>query len=70
VLGKYLLETLKDELKFCCLNCRFFDRCLDMENLSVGELFLRRVNVKRLLKSDRIFPARQKSPPEHPACRN
>jgi hypothetical protein len=44
VLGKYLIETLKDELKFCCLNCTFFDRCLDMENLSVGELFLRRVN--------------------------
>jgi hypothetical protein len=43
VLGKYLIETLKDELKFCCLNCTFFDRCLDMENLSVGELFLRRV---------------------------
>lgn len=44
VLEKYLIETLKDELKFCCLNCTFFDRCLDMENLSVGELFLRRVN--------------------------
>ncbi|MFZ2197456.1 MAG: hypothetical protein WAV13_06980 [Thermodesulfovibrionales bacterium] len=44
VLGKYLIETLKDELQFCCLNCTFFDRCLDMENLSVGELFLRRVN--------------------------
>ena len=44
VLGKYLIETLKDELKFCCLNCTFFDRCLDMENLSVGELFHRRVN--------------------------
>lgn len=44
VLGKYLIETLKDELKFCCLNCAFFYRCLDMENLSVGELFLMRVN--------------------------
>lgn len=44
VLGKYLLETLKDELKFCCLNCKLFERCLDVEDLSVGELFLRRVN--------------------------
>jgi hypothetical protein len=44
VLGTYLVETLKDELKFCCLNCRLFDRCLDIGNLSVGELFLRRIN--------------------------
>jgi len=44
VLGTLLLESLKDELKFCCLNCSFFDRCIDIENLSVGELFLRRVN--------------------------
>jgi len=44
VLEKYLIETLKDELKFCCLNCTLFDRCLDMEKLPVGELFLRRVN--------------------------
>ena len=44
VLENYLIETLKDELKFCCLNCRLFERCLDIEDLSVGELFLRRVN--------------------------
>ena len=44
VLENYLLGTLKDELKFCCLNCTLFDRCLDIENLPVGELFLRRVN--------------------------
>jgi len=50
VLGKYLIETLKDELKFCCLNCTFFDRCLDMENLSVGELFLRRVKGEETAK--------------------
>ena len=43
VLENYLIETLKDELKFCCLNCTLFDRCLDTENLTVGELFLRRV---------------------------
>ena len=34
---------MKDELKFCCLNCALFDRCLDMKDLPVGELFLRRV---------------------------
>ncbi len=44
VLEKYLIETLKDELKFCCLNCTLFNRCLDIDNLSVGELFLRRIN--------------------------
>jgi hypothetical protein len=44
VLGTYLLETLKDELKFSCLNCISFERCLDISNLSVGELFLRRVH--------------------------
>lgn len=44
VLGTYFIETLKDELKFCCLNCALFDRCIDIENLSAGELFLRRVN--------------------------
>jgi len=43
VLLTCLLETLKDELRFCCLNCALFERCLDPVNLSVGELFLRRV---------------------------
>jgi len=44
VLGTCLLETLKDELKFCCLNCIRFESCLSIEDLPVGELFLRRVN--------------------------
>lgn len=44
VLGTYLVETLRGELAFCCLNCLLFERCLDVENLSVGELFHRRVN--------------------------
>jgi len=44
VLETYLVETLKDELKFCCLNCIRFNSCLDIGNLSVGELFLRRVH--------------------------
>ena len=43
VLGTYLVEALRGELAFCCLNCRKFERCLDVENLSVGELFRRRV---------------------------
>lgn len=44
VLGTYLVESLRGELAFCCLNCALFERCLDIENLSVGELFHRRVN--------------------------
>jgi hypothetical protein len=44
VLETCLVETLKDELKFCCLNCIRFNSCLDIENLPVGELFLRRVH--------------------------
>ncbi len=44
VLETCLVETLKDELKFCCLNCTRLNSCLDVENLSVGELFLRRVH--------------------------
>lgn len=44
ILETCLLETLKDELRFYCPNCRNFNRCLDIENLSVGALFQRRVN--------------------------
>jgi hypothetical protein len=44
VLGTYLVEALKSELAFCCLNCQLFEKCLDVENLSVGGLFRRRVN--------------------------
>jgi len=44
VLETWLIETLKDELKFCCLNCTRLNSCLDVENLSVGELFQRRVH--------------------------
>jgi len=42
VLGTCLVETLRDELKFCCSNCTRFESCLDLENLSVGDLFSRR----------------------------
>lgn len=38
----YLVETMKDELRFCCPNCVNFPGCLDLENLAVGLLFRRR----------------------------
>lgn len=44
VLGTCLIETVKDELKFCCLNCTLFESCLDIGNHSVGALFYRRVH--------------------------
>lgn len=44
VLESYLIETIKDELSHSCANCSSFSECLDMENLSVGELFRRRAN--------------------------
>jgi hypothetical protein len=43
VLETYLIETMKDELRYCCPNCANFNKCLDLENLSVGSLFERRV---------------------------
>ena len=42
ILETFLIETLKDELRFCCMNCRKFNTCLDAEHLAVGELFRRR----------------------------
>lgn len=39
ILETYLIETLKDELRYCCSNCANFNKCLDIENLSVGLLF-------------------------------
>ncbi len=44
ILETYLIETLKDELRFCCMNCKKFSLCLDMKNLTVGDLFRRRAN--------------------------
>ena len=44
ILETYLVETLKDELRFCCMNCKKFDNCLNLNHLRVGELFLKRVN--------------------------
>ncbi|OGW33084.1 MAG: hypothetical protein A2X59_08960 [Nitrospirae bacterium GWC2_42_7] len=41
ILETYLIETLKDELRYCCSNCANFNKCLDIENLSVGLLFKR-----------------------------
>ena len=39
-----LLRRLKYELRFSCMNCRKFNQCIDLDNLSVGELFERRVS--------------------------
>lgn len=44
VLETYLLESMKDELRFCCSNCSNFDACIDLENLSVGHLFKKRAD--------------------------
>jgi hypothetical protein len=40
----YLVETIKEELRFSCPNCGNFIKCLDLENLTVGLLFKRRTN--------------------------
>lgn len=37
-----LIDSLKDELRFCCFNCTRFSGCLELDSLSVGELFRRR----------------------------
>ena len=42
VLETYLIETMKDELRFCCSNCSNFNACIELENLSVGQLFKER----------------------------
>ncbi len=44
ILEAHLLEALSEELRFCCANCRRFGTCLDLENLSVGSLFQRRIS--------------------------
>ncbi|MCE5312927.1 MAG: hypothetical protein LLF86_07235 [Nitrospiraceae bacterium] len=44
VLETCLIESLKDELRFNCSNCLGFNKCLNMETLAVGELFMKRVN--------------------------
>ncbi len=44
ILEASLVETLKYELRFSCINCGKFNQCIDLDNLPVGELFERRVN--------------------------
>lgn len=67
ILEAYLIETLKDELRFCCQNCLNFNKCLDIEDLSAGGLFKRRVNgeetdeIKRDIKIQ-VENALQKTP--------
>lgn len=43
LLEVYIIKTLESELRFSCVNCRNFEQCLDAENLSVGQLFKKRV---------------------------
>lgn len=43
VLEAFIVKTLESELRFCCSNCRNFEKCLDVENISVGRLFKKRV---------------------------
>jgi len=43
ILETYLLETIKDELRYCCPNCMNFYPCLDLDNSSIGPLFKRRI---------------------------
>lgn len=67
VLETLLLETLRDELRFSCSNCRNFCRCIDLENLTVGELFQRRVNGEETVQlreeiSSQIEKAIRKTP--------
>lgn len=80
VLESCLIETLKDELRFSCANCGRFSACLDNDSLSVGALFLRRVQgeeteeLKREIRSQ-IAIALQKTPfadseEAHLLCRN
>lgn len=44
VLEACLIETMKDELRYCCSNCANFSACLDMENMPIGDLFRRRAD--------------------------
>jgi len=46
VLETCLVETMKDELRYCCSNCMNFHACLDMEHMPIGDLFRRRVEGK------------------------
>jgi len=43
LLEVYIIKTLESEMRFCCVNCRNFEQCLDVENLSVGQVFKKRV---------------------------
>lgn len=67
VLETCLIETMKDELRFCCSNCENFEACIDLENLSVGHLFRDRAEGRDSdeLKKEiaaRIGQALQKTP--------
>lgn len=67
VLETCLINTMKSELRFCCVNCSNFDHCIDLENLGVGHLFKERSeghDSEELKKeiAERIDHALQKTP--------
>lgn len=39
VLYTYLIEAIRDELRFCCSNCIHFTDCLNLDSLKAGRLF-------------------------------
>jgi hypothetical protein len=43
ILETHLIDTIQDELRYCCPNCANFNACLDVGNLTLGHLFQRRV---------------------------
>lgn len=43
ILQDHLVETIIDELRFSCANCRNFHSCTNIVNLNIGELFRQRV---------------------------
>lgn len=43
ILETYLIEALKDELRFNCPNCMEFKNCINTDNRIIGELFQKRV---------------------------
>ncbi|UCG79139.1 MAG: hypothetical protein JSV21_04735 [Nitrospirota bacterium] len=43
VLGTVLVDTLEDEIRYCCANCKKFSQCTNIVNLKVGKLFKQRV---------------------------
>jgi len=61
ILETCLIETIQDELRYCCSNCASFDACLDMEHMPIGILFRRRAEGEETdaLKKEIAYSVRQ-----------